>query len=388
LTATARGGDDRAVRWLLALLVCGGCADGPTTLLVTVQLGEGEARPSSLEVRVYDPYGEVAAPLTVVNPQLPGTLGVRSLPAEARLLRVVVDGDGGLEGGAMVTSVPHGQARATVTLQSGTPDADGDGVPDAIDDCPGVADPDQANTQGSGEGDACRGVDLGGVDAGAPDLLVVPSCATAGAVQLCDDFEEAALDKNRWVSTTVGTIDATFAHRGTHSFHLRAPSVAAGVESSAQLVERGTFSAGSYTIYVRAWMFVPKPPAIGNQVRLLAAEQTVQPFQGMGAFASATKVQIDDWLGASTSDSTTPMPFNQWVCFQFHIELALLLGTVALTGTGLPAITPISAPTQITPAIGQIDFGPYFYNQTAAQPAFDVWIDDLIVDDKPVACEQ
>jgi Thrombospondin type 3 repeat len=34
-------------------------------------------------------------------------------------------------------------------------DADGDGVADAGDNCPGVANPDQANTNGAGRGDAC-----------------------------------------------------------------------------------------------------------------------------------------------------------------------------------------------------------------------------------------
>jgi Thrombospondin type 3 repeat len=35
-------------------------------------------------------------------------------------------------------------------------DADGDGVPDASDNCPGIANPDQLNTSGDGPGDACE----------------------------------------------------------------------------------------------------------------------------------------------------------------------------------------------------------------------------------------
>jgi hypothetical protein len=37
----------------------------------------------------------------------------------------------------------------------GGPDSDGDGIPDARDDCPAVADPDQRDTDGDGVGDAC-----------------------------------------------------------------------------------------------------------------------------------------------------------------------------------------------------------------------------------------
>jgi hypothetical protein len=38
---------------------------------------------------------------------------------------------------------------------TGSPDTDGDGVPDAADDCPAIADPMQLDTDGDGAGDAC-----------------------------------------------------------------------------------------------------------------------------------------------------------------------------------------------------------------------------------------
>ena len=48
---------------------------------------------------------------------------------------------------------------AVAALHSATgpaePDGDGDGIPDARDDCPAVADPDQRDTDGDGIGDAC-----------------------------------------------------------------------------------------------------------------------------------------------------------------------------------------------------------------------------------------
>jgi hypothetical protein len=51
-------------------------------------------------------------------------------------------------------------------LVSGCPtqDSDGDGVPDAVDNCPNTPNPDQADTDGNGIGDACEGIVIGGGD--------------------------------------------------------------------------------------------------------------------------------------------------------------------------------------------------------------------------------
>jgi hypothetical protein len=74
---------------------------------------------------------------------------------------VCVDGDVG--GTASTTDL--GQRQATVNLEAGEtvtctftnePDADGDGIPDATDNCPTIPNPGQEDTDGDGVGDACE----------------------------------------------------------------------------------------------------------------------------------------------------------------------------------------------------------------------------------------
>ncbi len=47
---------------------------------------------------------------------------------------------------------------ATTTSNSNIADADGDGIPNNVDNCPNVANPDQQDTNNNGIGDACEGI--------------------------------------------------------------------------------------------------------------------------------------------------------------------------------------------------------------------------------------
>jgi YVTN family beta-propeller protein len=58
---------------------------------------------------------------------------------------------------AVVATVPVGAmpGEVAITPAIAPPDADGDGVPNGSDNCPAVANPDQTDTDGDGQGDAC-----------------------------------------------------------------------------------------------------------------------------------------------------------------------------------------------------------------------------------------
>ncbi len=79
---------------------------------------------------------------------------------------------------------------------AGLPDTDGDGIPDAADDCPTVADPEQRDSDHDGVGDACAGApvldtDGDGVPDGSDNCPTVPNPDQAdadgdGAGDACD----------------------------------------------------------------------------------------------------------------------------------------------------------------------------------------------------------
>ena len=139
---------------LFAAAALAGCGS-PTSLSLSLSLSPGVTAPDTLVVSLYG-AGRLSAPeavpLTSAGKSLPGTLVLGPLDPAAPDFRVQVDG---LAAGALVAQAAARQALARsrqnrLALALGPPLADGDhdGVPDAIDDCPTLSDPDQRCASG------------------------------------------------------------------------------------------------------------------------------------------------------------------------------------------------------------------------------------------------
>lgn len=153
-----------------ALLLFTACDERTTSLVAEISLADGEPAARSLSARVYGRAGALGPIQEVRAAALPGRLVVL-LPARDDEVRVVVSATletGEVARGAARRSIRRdAQEPLAIVLARATPDGDGDGVPDAVDDCPFTPDPEQANSAGDGPGDACRDRDLA---AGADDL--------------------------------------------------------------------------------------------------------------------------------------------------------------------------------------------------------------------------
>lgn len=145
---------------LMTLLVAG-CPARPTAVRLALSADAGMTA-DSIRLTVFDRYGRVVDGAAVGDSgKLPGDVVVLLSPGAGAARALAQASQGGVLVGAAAAIVPIVVAReaklALVLSPGALADADGDGVPDAIDNCPKVANPDQRSPDGAPLGEVCRG---------------------------------------------------------------------------------------------------------------------------------------------------------------------------------------------------------------------------------------
>lgn len=155
----------------LAALGAISCARS-AALHIDVSETAGAPAPATLKLTVLDAHGRIVDGASLGDhPQLPGDVTVLVDPGPIRAFILgKSDGGKGLWAVGKVSVAIGADAEMAMQLVAGNaPDQDGDGVPDPVDNCPTVPNPDQASESGSVQGDACRTANAGVDGAGGSD---------------------------------------------------------------------------------------------------------------------------------------------------------------------------------------------------------------------------
>jgi hypothetical protein len=225
---------------------------------------------------------------------------------------------------------------------------------------------------GSGPGDGGNG------DGGDSSLS---RCATSTAL-LCDGFEAAAISPVWTVSAggTTVTLDNTRAYRGGTSLHVHTASAAAGSRPNGAIVERRTFPIKG-TAWVRAWFFFPSqfPPNFDQVINFLDAGTGGVSFSMLNG-----SPVTNDYAGNGYRRSMLPIPTDHWTCLRISLGQGAPTGDIHLYVDGEEAADAQLIGATITPMVS-VTLGADFVGNPAMGPT-DAWIDEVIVDDKPIAC--
>ncbi|MDB4967644.1 MAG: hypothetical protein JWN44_3333 [Myxococcales bacterium] len=227
---------------------------------------------------------------------------------------------------------------------------------------------------------ATSSTDLAGADLGVPASL----CPVG--VKLCDGFEAATLDA-RWQkgqSSGVVALDTTRSYRGQSSVHVHTNAVAAGLNDVDATIVASTPLPLTGTVYTRVWLYLktPQPATTGQIVNFLDSNMGGMSY----VVESGGKPGINDYAApvSYAASSTTTVPFDRWTCLQMQIAQTGATGNISISVDGtLVADAMLTGAT--TPALTRVAFGLDYY-QPPAIAAQDAWIDEIIVDDKPISC--
>jgi len=375
-------GDARSAGLVAGLAVVAALsACGPSTV-VEVQVQPPPAgAPTSLVVSAFDDRGLLAR-VRRDRPTLPGTLRF-SVNSDAGWVRIAArDDTGRWRGSGEVRASPGQTARVAVVLAEAVPDTDQDGVPDVIDNCPLVADPDQTDVDGNGQGDACS--TSASLDGGWWPTAGGPSrCPVSGALR-CEGFEAGALATHAQEDSASVSLDSSRAYRGAQSMRVHVDSSSVGRGAYGQLVDDGWLPQAQW--YARAFVYLPSTNRPDGATLLAARYASTYEVVAL-KLGSAGRLELSREVGPGFSAlSVEPFPVDRWVC----VELGLLeAGGAAdvhvwVDGLELDELHPDGGLAG-TPAFDQWLLG-LSWDVPAGHEAVDVWFDELLVTPSRAGC--
>jgi hypothetical protein len=205
---------------------------------------------------------------------------------------------------------------------------------------------------------------------------------------MCDDFEEVSLNLNFWAVNTFGgaiQIDAQEHHSGTRALHVHVDPVAAGTYGQAFVDESSTLPATTISAYTRAFFFIPVLSPYVNT--LMQFVQGVAPNNNIDVnVTSAGHMELYNTV-ANLDQTLSAMPkVGQWFCVEWEVDFtAPQQSKLWLDGNPLTDLTTAQA-TESNPPLGIVNIGTLLYYPTTNLPAYDMWIDDVVIDNKPIGC--
>ncbi len=223
-----------------------------------------------------------------------------------------------------------------------------------------------------------------GPDGGGDGAGTMPSLCAGKSVLLCDGFEAASIDPQWTVDMTDGsvTLDPTMRYRGAQSLHLHTNAANASADPGVVIFESRTFPITG-TAWVRIFMRFQSPfPTTFNQMI-----NFLDMGQGGASYAMKDHDPIaNDYTSTQYAQSSMPLFVDDaWLCLRVSLPQAGASDTTMRIYFGDAEVMDADIAAATVNTMRGVNLGLDFFGAGAMGPT-DAWIDEVIVDDKPIQC--
>ena len=201
---------------------------------------------------------------------------------------------------------------------------------------------------------------------------------------MCDDFETGV--GSAW--TVLGQITPTaMAHTGSGALLAHLDAVGAG-GSAISMIREGTSFANQSgtTFWARAWIQLDSLPVSGNALQITEADE-LDGTIGDAVVATPLSTAVTSQYAGQSMIALQPLVIGPWQCVIWQVNLSPGAGgTLDLSGDA-PTLH-LDVATDGVPPVGLLGIGLDFPAGSVVSDngAMNMWIDDVVVDDQPVAC--
>lgn len=225
--------------------------------------------------------------------------------------------------------------------------------------------------------------EAGATDAGS-------GCSLPGAL-LCDDLESGGVDPTRWTVESKNatlTVDKVHASNGASALHAHVQ----GLDNSvAYLHPVGMFPVAGNHLFGRAMIYVADALPVHDYVVFEAAGALADGTEaryGVGGIngANGQVFRLAYHPGDLRELSTSHPPIGHWACWEWEMDGANDVMRVWLNGGATPeAVAMHETPPWNAPTFRKLSVG-YSVPHADPRPAFDMWLDQVVIGTARIGC--
>lgn len=136
-------------------------------------------------------------------------------------------------------------------------------------------------------------------------------------------------------------------------------------------------------LHLREYIFMPSTTVVADQLSIMVTGNQVDPFPSANVLL--TPGEIHAGVEGSSTVAAFEFPRDRWVCVELHLQIDGTAGAMSIDIDGSTVVSASSLDTRVAGGYTNIDVG--FHYATPAQPASEMFVDEVVADTSPIGCE-